>query len=257
MVNLRGQVVGINSAIASRTGFYQGYGFAIPIDLAKRIMEDLIDYGEVRRAYLGIEMRPVGNVDAEYYGLPRPMGALVNNAVAGSPAARAGLQEEDVIVAVDGIEVERPGQLQLLIAQRRPGDEVDLRIYRNGEPRELTVELGTSPLGPRTVEAARPTVSSQSLIGIDVMPLDDTAAQRFGYDSSGGVIIGGVSPNGPAGRAGVRPGQRLVDVNRQRVETVQDVERLLGSVQPGDIVSLRVGFADGSSRIINLRVPEQ
>ncbi len=256
MVNLRGQVVGINSAIASRTGYYQGYGFAIPVDLAKRIMEDLIQFGEVRRAYLGIEMRDITTVDAEYYGLPRTMGALVNNAVGGGPAARAGLQQEDVIVAIEGVEVERPGQLQLLIAQRRPGDEVEVRFYRDGEPRQITVELGTSPLGPRVAEAPTPAESSQQRIGIDVMPLDGPTAARFGYDSPGGLIISGVSPAGPAARAGIRAGQRLLDVNRREVEDVSDVEQLLNDVTPGQIVSLRIGAPDGTSRIVNLRIPQ-
>ncbi len=256
MVNLRGQVVGINSAIASRTGYYQGYGFAVPVDLAKRIMEDLIEFGEVRRAYLGIEMREVQLVDAEYYGLPRAMGVLVNNAVPDSPAVEAGLRQEDVIVAVDGVDVERPGQLQLLIAQHRPGDEVMVRFYRNRERQEVTVQLGTSPLGTRPVETTRPTVSSQTRIGIDVMPLDESTAEQFGYEAPGGVVIGRVSPAGPAGRAGIRQGMRLVDINRESVGTVQDVEELLGDVEPGDIVSLRMGFPDGSSRIVNLRVPQ-
>ena len=257
MVNLRGQVVGINSAIASRTGYYQGYGFAIPIDLAKRIMEDLIEFGEVRRAYLGIEMRPVELVDAEYYGLPRTMGALVQNTVPGSPAAEAGLRQEDVIIAVDGVEVERPGQLQRLIAEHRPGDRVAVRFYRNGGPQQITVELETAPLGPRPVEPTRPPASSQALIGIDVMPLDEATAEQLGYESPGGVVIDGVSPAGPAGRAGVRQGLRLVDINRESVETVEDVEELLGEIEPGDIVSLRLGLLDGSTRIVNIRVPQR
>lgn len=257
MVNLRGQVVGINSAIASRTGYYQGYGFAIPIDLAERIMEDLIEFGEVRRAYLGIEMGDVKLVDAEYYGLPRTMGALVRNAVPGSPAAEAGLRQEDVIVAVDGVEVERPGQLQRLIAERRPGDRVAVRFYRDGGPQQITVELETAPLAPRSVEPTRLAVSSQARIGIEVMPLDEATAEQLGYESPGGVVIDRVSLAGPAGRAGVRQGLRLVDINRESVETVEDVEELLGEVEPGDIVSLRLGLPDGSTRIFNIRVPQQ
>ncbi len=256
MVDLRGQVVGINSAIASRTGYYQGYGFAIPIDLAKRIMEDLVELGEVRRAYLGVSMQEVSTVDAELYGLPRTMGALVQSTVGGSPAAAAGLQQEDVIVGIDGVDIERPSQLQLLIAQRRPGEDVAVGFFRDGERREVDVQLGTAPLGPQTVEAAAPTVSSQSLIGIDVMPLDEATAEQLGYDAPGGVVIGGVTPGGPASRARVGRGQKLLDVNREPVETVQDVEELLGDLQPGDIVSLQLGSANGGSNIVNLRVPQ-
>lgn len=255
MVNLRGQVVGINSAIASRTGYYQGYGFAIPIDLARRIMEDLVEFGEVRRAYLGVSMQDISAIDAELYGLPRPMGAFVQQTVPGSPAAAAGLEQEDVIVSVDGVEVERPSQLQLLIAQRRPGDEVAIGFYRDGEEREILVQLDRAPLGREPDEVPEPRVSSQERIGIDVTPLDADTAERLGYESAGGVVITGVNPAGPAARSGVRPGMRLMDVNRTEVETVEDVDRILGTVEAGAIVSLRLGLPGGSPRIINLRIP--
>jgi serine protease Do len=256
MVNLRGQVVGINSAIASRTGYYQGYGFAIPIDLARRIMEDLVEFGEVRRAYLGIRMEAVTTIDAEFYGLPRPMGTKIQEAVSGSPSAAAGLRQEDVIVSVNGVEVERPSQLQLLIAQRSPGDEVEIRFYRNREARETSVRLGTSPIGVSAAPAPAPAVSSQDRLGIEVMPLDDTASQRYQYDTPGGLVISGVSPAGPAARAGVREGERLLGVNRQPVDSLGDVESILSGVERGDIVSLRLGQRDGSSRVANIRVPQ-
>ncbi len=255
LVNVYGQVVGINSAIASRTGFFQGYGFAIPVDLAKRIMEDLVEFGEVRRAYLGIEMQGVEPVDAEYYGLPRTMGVLVQNAPADGPAARAGIQQEDVIVAIDDQDVERPGQLQLLIAQKRPGDQVRVRLYRDGEPREIDVRLGEADLGPRVSQATAPRSSIEDRIGIDVAPLDDSAAEQFGYDSAGGVVIQGVSPAGPAGRRGVQPGERLHSINQEDISSVEDVERILASTEAGDVVSLRLGRPDGSSRVVNIRVP--
>ena len=255
MVNLRGQVVGINSAIASRTGYYQGYGFAIPIDLARRIMEDLVEFGEVRRAYLGVSMQDVSAIDAELYGLPRPMGALIQQTVPGSPAAAAGLEQEDVIVSVDGVDVDRPSQLQLLIAQRRPGEEVAIGFYRDGQEEEIRVRLDRAPLGREPEEAPEPQVSSQERIGIDVALLDAEAADRLGYESVGGVVISGVSPSGPAGRAGVRPGMRLMDINRTQVETVADVNRTLDTVEAGAIISLRLGLPGGAPRIINLRIP--
>ena len=257
MVSLRGQVVGVNSAIASRTGYYQGYGFAVPIDLAQRVMEDLIEFGEVRRAYLGIVMRPVESVDAEYYQLPRPMGALIQDAVEGSPAAIAGLQQEDVVVELDGTPIERPSQLQLLIAQHRPGEEVSVRFYRDGEIQEATIRLGTAPLGQRPPEVETPNRTSSTRIGIDVMPLNEEVAEQFGYESPGGVVIGGVTPAGPAFRAGIgAPGERILSVNREDVETVADIERILASVTPGDIVSLRLESPTGTTRIVNLRVPQ-
>ncbi len=255
LVNVRGQVVGINTAIASRTGFYQGYGFAIPIDLAKRIMEDLVEFGRVRRPLLGIEMEPITNVDAEYYGLPRTFGVLVQGLPEDGPAYRAGIRQEDVIVAIDGEEVERPGQLQLLIAQRRPGDEVTVRYYRDGEANETTVRLGEADLGPRTEPTRAEEARAEERLGIEVAPLDAEVARELNYPEPGGVVIRNVSPAGPAARRNVFPGLKLDQINRQDVENVSDVERLLEEVGPGDVVSLRLSDASGESRVVNLRVP--
>ena len=132
MVDLRGQVVGINSAIASPTGYYQGYGFAIPIDLAQRVMEDLVEYGNVRRAWLGVSMATVTAEAAENLGLPAVAGALVQDFPEGSPAADAGIELYDVIVRLDGHEVARSGQLQQLIALKRPGETVSVNVFRDG-----------------------------------------------------------------------------------------------------------------------------
>ncbi len=255
LVDMQGRVVGINSAIASRTGFYQGYGFAIPIDLGRRIMEDLVEYGEVRRAYLGITMEPVSTVDAEYYGLPRPTGVLVQSAVDGGPAAAAGLQQEDVIVSIDDLPVERMGQLQLLIAQRRPGDRVRVRLYRDGEPREFTVRLEQAPIGPRTATAVTPETRTEERLGLEVGPLDEATANRFQYSQPGGVVIRDLAPSGQAARAGMLPGERILSIDRTPVNTVEDVNRLLGAAAPGDVVSFRLGRPDESTRVVNVRIP--
>ncbi|MEX0856031.1 MAG: trypsin-like peptidase domain-containing protein [Gemmatimonadota bacterium] len=262
LVDVRGQVIGINSAIASRTGYYQGYGFAIPIDLARRIMEDLIDFGEVRRAYLGIQMEPVSPVDAEYYGLPRTTGVIVMQAVEGGPAAAAGLQREDIIVSVDGEPVERSAQLQSIIAQKRPGDEARIQYYREGRSQEVTIRLGQSPLGARSVAAAPPGTAAPSLLGMEFRPLDAQTAQELGYAEPGGVIVGPVTQAGPAGRAGIRPGQRVVAIGgsevgqREAVSSIADVNRILAGFEGGDIVSFELATPDGSSAVRNLRIPQ-
>ncbi|TVR67177.1 MAG: PDZ domain-containing protein [Gemmatimonadales bacterium] len=255
LVDVDGRVIGINTAIASRTGFYQGYGFAVPIDLARRSMEDLIEYGRVRRPLLGIEMEEITNVDVEYYGLPRRMGVLVQGLPDGSPAARAGVQLEDVIVAINGDEVERPGQLQLLIAQRRPGEEVEVRLFRNGEPRTLNIRLGEADLGPRPQRTQARTSHTQERLGLDVRELTEEVASELDYPEAGGVIISSVSPAGPAARRGVSPGWRLDEINRETVTSVGDVDRILESVEPGDVVNLRLSSPTGASRAVNLRVP--
>ncbi|MBD0319131.1 MAG: trypsin-like peptidase domain-containing protein, partial [Gemmatimonadetes bacterium] len=140
LVDLQGRVVGVNSAIASPTGYYSGYGFAVPIDLAKRVADDLIRYGVVHRPMLGVEIRDAAPADAEVFGLPAPEGAVISSEPKAG-ARDAGLRLGDVIVTVDGAPVERTGQLQRIIATHRPGDEVRLGLVRYGERREVTVRL--------------------------------------------------------------------------------------------------------------------
>ena len=255
LVNMRGQVVGINSAIASTTGSFQGYGFAIPIDLAGRVMQDLVAYGEVRRARMGVAMREVTPVDAELYGLPRPEGAFVNEVVDNTPAARAGLRPEDVIVSVDGQAIRYPAQLQSTIAQRRPADEVTIAYYRDRELREVTLRLDQASLTPQPTRVSSRPAAVQSLLGIEVAELDAQTAQQLQYDDAGGVFIQNVNPTSPAARAGVRPGLRVLQINRQPVETVADAEGLLEGLDLGQIVTFLMQGPDGNSRIVNVQVP--
>src|SRR5690606_8102719 len=141
LVNLRGEVIGMNTAIASGTGFYQGYGFAIPINLARQVMNDLITHGRVRRALLGINIVNITAEDAEVFGLPETAGVLVEDFAETSPASEAGLDRGDVIVAVNGTKVERVGQLQRMIAQHRPGEYVDVDAIRYGKPVRFRIRL--------------------------------------------------------------------------------------------------------------------
>ena len=255
MVNLRAQVVGINSAIASQSGFYQGYGFAIPIDLARRVMEDLIEYGAVRRGYLGVRIAEVTPEDAEVYRLPDVSGVLIQDVPLDGPAADAGLQAEDVVVELDGITVSRPGQLQQLIARKRPGDRVAVSFYRSGRVRELTVRLTESPINEaperEPVRAAR----AEEKLGIQVMDLTPDVAGQLQFEDPTGVIVEDVERLGPAGRRGIIPGMKILEINRESVETADDVKDILEDVAPGDIVTLRVQRATGQPQIVNVRVP--
>ncbi|TVP74534.1 MAG: PDZ domain-containing protein [Gemmatimonadales bacterium] len=255
LVDMEGRVVGINTAIASPTGFFQGYGFAVPIDLGKRIMEDLVEYGQVRRPYLGIGMQPVSAVDQELYGLPRAAGAFVDQIQPGTPAEEAGLRQEDVIVAIDGDAVERPSQLQSLIVQKRPGDRVTLRLYRDGEAMDVQIRLGEREVGPRPNRQTAREPGAASRLGIEIGELSPEDARQLGYDEPGGVVITGVTRAGPAARADLGPGLRILEINRTPVETVEAAEEILGELEGGDIVSFRLGFPSGETTVRNLRVP--
>lgn len=261
LVDLRGQVVGINSAIASETGFYQGYGFAIPIDLARRVMEDLIEYGVVRRPWLGVSINDVTPEDAEFYRLPEVGGVLVQafgDGTGQTPAQRAGILPEDVIVAIDGRPVYRVGELQQTVAQRRPGDRVRVTVYRDGQPREVTVQLGEAPISTAPARPAAAPVRSEEKLGISARDMTQELARQFQYSEPSGVVVDEVQPGGPAARRGLSsPGWKILEINREAVATTDDMKRILDRVQPGEIVSLRVGFPNGGTQVVNIRVPER
>jgi serine protease Do len=255
LVDLQGHVIGINSAIASASGFYQGYGFAVPVNLARRVMEDLVEYGHVKRAMMGVGIAPVVLEDAEQYGLPSVAGALVNTVDPNSPAGRAGIREQDVIVAVNGQPVAYPGQLQQRVAQFRPGDEVMVTLYRNKRPTDVRVRLAEAPLNERTaVQAPRERVAEERL-GIQVEPITQENYRDYGFNQAGGVVISGVEPGSEAQRRSLIPGSRIVSINNQQVTTPAQVREALTRVRGGDIVSLRVVHPQAGSRIVNVRMP--
>ena len=258
MVNLDGQVIGINSAIASQSGYYQGYGFAIPISLARRVMEDLIEYRAVRRAFLGVQIGPVGPEDAEVYQLPEVSGALVQDVTEGTAAEDAGLQQQDVIVAIDDDPVDYSNQLQQLVARKRPGDRVRIAYYRDGERRETEVRLGESPLNETAAAAAPERMArAEERLGIEVVDNSPELARRYQFRIDEGVLISGVTRMGPADRRGVQPGELLVGINRRQVESADEVTEFLAEVEPGEIVTLVLANpVTGRQRFTNIRMPE-
>jgi serine protease Do len=261
MVNLRGQVIGINAAIVSRTGAYQGYGFAIPMDLAHRVMEDLIAHGRVRRAYMGVSIDPVGEADAERFGLPEVAGALIQNVTRNAPAERAGLQDYDVITALDGDKVLTGNDLQHKIALRAPGDPVRVTVYRDGQPRDVTVQLGEAPFMGETT-AARPTLTEDAnQIGIvDVLDIDREIARQLRLESTDGVIVREVQEGGPAIRRGLGTGCAIREVDGRAIDDSRDWENAFKGVEEGDVVSVIAACGQQQAgetvyRMYNIRVP--
>ncbi len=254
MVNLRGQVVGMNSAIASTTGYYQGYGFAIPINLARRIMQDLIKYGQVKRPQIGVHIQDVTAEDAEVYGLPTVSGVLVQSVTEDGPS-EGHLQSEDVIVKLDGRPIGSVAELQAKVAEFHPGDQVTLTVYRDKHPVQVSLELGEAPINQVETQPAERTVHAEARLGIEVQPLDADAADEFGYSEPGGVVIKDVARASPAARRGVRRGLKLVAVNDSEVSTPRDVRSAFDKVKAGDVVSLHVEDATGNKMTINVRMP--
>ncbi|HEX5727438.1 MAG TPA: Do family serine endopeptidase [Longimicrobiaceae bacterium] len=255
LVNLRGEVIGINSAIASTTGFYTGYGFAIPIDLARRVADDLIRFGRSRRPILGVSINDVTPVDAEYYRLPSVGGALVQSFSDNSPARRAGLQPGDVIVGVEGERVETVNELQRKIRERRPGETVRVDVMRAGRRREFRIELTEAPApqvaAAEAPEAQRP--AAEERLGLSVEPLTAQLAQQIGYRAAGGVVINRVQPYSSAAER-VSRGWKVLRADGEEIRDVEQFRRVVQRKRQGEIISLILGNPDGQESIVNLRV---
>lgn len=264
LVNIRGEVIGVNTAIASQTGLSQGYGFAVPIDLGRRVAEDLIRYGRWRRSLLGVSIAEVDPEAVEAFELPAVAGAIVQDfSQPGTPAQRAGVMQGDVIVAVDGRPVTRVSDLQRMIASYRPGDRVKLDVIRYGDRHSFDVPLmesdATGPVVGQASNTAQPIgrpVGAGGL-GITVAELTPELARTFGYSRPGGIVINEAEPTGALfQRFGNDPrGLKVVSVDRQPVEDAAAFDRAIASKQPGSVVSLVLEQLDGRQLIVNVRLP--
>ena len=252
LVDIHGRVIGINTAIMSASGYYQGYGFAVPANLAMGVAEDLIEDGRVRRGWVGLRITNVTAEDAEALGLDRIGGVLVQGVTDGGPAARAGLEFGDVVVDIEGRPVDRVGALQQRIARLDPGDRVELGVVRDGRHRVLEVTLGEAPISEG---ATSPTLASRDpgmVGGASFQELDESEAQRFGWDR-GGVFATRVDPTGSAARRGVSAGSRVVSANGVETGEIGDLVRVLDAVEPGDVVSLILEGPEGNRWMANIR----
>ncbi|MEL6823186.1 MAG: Do family serine endopeptidase [Calditrichota bacterium] len=257
LVNLKGEVVGINTAIATRTGLYQGYGFAIPINLAKKVVNDIIEYGYTRRALLGVTIEQVDDRVAKAVGLDRPYGALIQNLQDGFPAVRKGLRQGDIILKVDGREVTSVNDLQIKIAQHSPGESVVLTIWRDRKAFELSVELGEAPSRQPERNAPKAEAMNFKNLGLSFRTLSVEDSSDYGI--SGGILIVAVKNSSPAADAGIPIGTILKEVNGIAIKTVEQFEKILQEAESGDVLKMtlhgRPGFTGDRSRIVFVQVP--
>lgn len=251
LIDLNGRVIGINSAIMSPTGSYAGYGFAVPIDLAQRIAEDLIEHGAVHRPKLGVQIREVDTADAEVFGLETASGALVATTPE-NPARDAGVRMGDVIVGVDGERVRDTSELMARIATRKPGDVVTLDLIRYGNNERVRVTLDMfEPVAVEQGGTARAEADTEGRLGFAVREISADQARQAGFDG-GGLVITQVDPAGTA--PPVLRGMRIEQINGQQVRTIDDLRRVAGSLDSGATVSVIATEAGGETTIINYRL---
>jgi serine protease Do len=258
LINTRGEAVGIATAIVSRSGGFQGIGFAIPSDLARPILGQLRTAGRVTRGWLGVSIQPWTPELAKSFGLTQPDGVLVASVAEGSPAAQAGLKPGDVIMRYDGKIVDAPRALSTFVAETPVGRTVDVSIVRDGRAQPVQVTIGNLA-DDRQAAAARegPAAGEGKAVGrlgLGLAPLTPDLARRLGAQSAKGVVVTEVRPGSPAAQAGLAEGDLIREVNRRPVERLEDVEKGLsqGSGR-ADQVLLRVE-RQGASRYVTIDI---
>ena len=223
LVNTRGELIGINTAILSESGGNQGIGFAIPSNMARSLMDQIKDHGQVTRGYLGIVPQDLTPQLASIFGIKDTRGALVSQVEDNGPAASAGLQRGDVIREVNGSPVTGAGDLRFQVAELAPGSSLSLKVLRNGAEKSVSVKVGTRP-GEAISKLAPPLDSNSSgRLGVSVQDLNPQMARQLGLPSTAsGVVITQVQPDSPADEAGIRRGDVIQEVNRQPVKSAND-----------------------------------
>jgi serine protease Do len=264
LVNVRGQVIGINTAILSNNsgmggeGGFMGVGFAIPSNMAEHVMNDLIKTGKVTRGYLGATIQSLSPAMAKSFGLSDTSGALVQDVQKGGPADKAGLRNGDVVRTFNGQTVDSSQALTTMTTNTNPGTEVTLSIIRDGKPMDVHVTLGERPAdlpvqanlgGGGGFGGQGATPSQGTLRGIQVQPLTPEIRQQFGLSADvHGVVITQVDPNSPAAQAQLQAGMVIESINRHPVNSVGDFNRLAGEAK-GDTL-LRVNMQGQSAFIV-------
>lgn len=221
LINLRGELVGIPSNIYSPSGGNIGLGFAIPVNLAKGVMEQLIAHGSVERGRIGVMGQDLDPQLAKAMGLNRTDGAVITKVVPKSPAAAAGLKTGDIILAANGLEIENFAQLRNIVGLKRVGDKVEMKILRDNKPLTVTIAIGKS-----TEETAAASDLSPLLAGATFAPVDESV--KVPSDDVRGVLLKALEPRSPAARTGLRPGDIVDAVNRQPIDSMETFQKLAG-----------------------------
>lgn len=245
LINMQGEVVGVNTAIFSQSGGNIGIGFAIPTDLAKKVVDQLRKNGRVIRGWLGIRAQEVTPQLASSLGLSKGGGvmAVVTEVADGSPAAEAGIKPGDVILEFNGRPLPKSQDLPSLVADRPPGQKVTIRIVRDKGERNVTVRIGELS---EEREVAVPSEGKDLDLGLKVQKVTPDLSWRYGLSTTKGVIVVGVQPGSPADHAGIEPGDVIREVNQRPVNTAKDFEKSVRQGRKGDRVHLLVQRGDNT-----------
>jgi serine protease Do len=254
LVDVEGRLIGINQSIASPSGGNAGVGFAIPINLARSVLESITTDGKISRGYLGVGLQPeITPALVQDFHLPDANGALVTEVMSDTPAARAGIQRDDYIIEFNGKKITDRRHLRLMVSQAAPQSKVAVKVLRNGREKMLTVTLGVQPpeLGgePPTDSGSRAESKTEQLEGVEVADLDNQARRHYEIPAKvKGVLVAKVDPDSKAAEAGLREGDVIVEINRQPVTNAEQAVELTNKAK-GDRVWLRVYSQENGSGV--------
>lgn len=252
LVNSRGQLVGINTAIFSRSGGYMGIGFAVPANMVHTVMESLIKTGKVTRGWLGVSIQEVTQDLAKQFGLGESTGALVSEVLSDSPAAAAGLKSGDVIVRFDGKRIDNPAILRNIVAETHVGSTVKVEVWRDKKQRAFSVKIAEQPkeiaqaAPEESMEGSGQTSGETALSGLEAHNVTAEIARQLNLPATTtGVVITGVDPDSPASAAGLQPGDVILEVNHKQVQSVADLKRINSKLSKSEGILLLVNRRGG------------
>ncbi|RMG71209.1 MAG: PDZ domain-containing protein, partial [Nitrospirae bacterium] len=240
LFNVDAEVVGISTAIFSTSGGNIGIGFAIPINVVKNVVKSLKEKGYVERGWLGVTVQKVTPEIAKSFGLDRPRGALVADVTKGSPAEKAGVQRGDIIIEYNGNPIEGMYELPRLVASTPVGSTVEMKVFRDREVKTLTVTIERLAEGSATPEGLIARV-----LGLRVKTLHPAIAEQYGIKDGGAVIVVGVAEGSMAEEENIHKGDIIIEVNRKRITTVEELADLVKDLRKGDSVLLLLKRASG------------
>jgi serine protease Do len=255
LVNMRGEVVGINTAIATSVGQWAGVGFAIPINMAKPIVGDLIKTGRVNRGMLGVIIQNIDEDLAKQLNLPATEGVLVAQVNKDTAAEKAGIKVGDVILRYNGKKAEDVRQLRNLVAATSPGSKVEIVLRRNGQEQTVTAQIGELPAEPGEAgrgeeRGGRETTAD---LGLSVTPLTPDVAKQYGYEKEEGVVVSAVEEGSPAAEAGLQVGDLITEVARQKIAGLNDYRDALGKAKGKDSVLMLIKH-EGTNRFVIVKM---